>query len=379
MPTLRMMLRWLQPLVVLGLGTWLPGCSLFDASTPPPETVAPVVLSEPLATTRFPLPAADVNVIGELQVIRLREQDTLIDVAMAYQLGFDELVAANPGVDPWLPGEGREILLPTRFVLPDAPRQGIVLNVPTKRLFYYPKPAKGAAAEVHTFPVSIGREGWATPYGLTRITSKRKDPAWHVPASIRKEHAENGDPLPAVVPAGPDNPLGAYAMRLGFPGSYLIHGTNKPAGIGIRASHGCIRMNPQHIEWLYQQAAVGTPVRVVNQPLLLGVSGEELLLEAHAPLDEDKTRHGEALKRAIGKQLARIGSDGAQVDPERIARISGAQRGVPLSIMNGGFDLATSVAGAPRVRNLVSYDWFDGDAAGGEPLPAADASPLHPR
>lgn len=375
MPALRMAAGWLRLPVVLGLGVLLPGCALFKAPGHAPEAVVPAPLHEPLPTTRFALPPEGMSVVGELQVVKLRGEDTLIDVAMAYQLGFDELVAANPGVDPWLPGEGREVLLPTRFVLPDAPRQGIVLNVPAKRLFYFPKPGKGEAAEVYTFPVSIGREGWATPYGLTRIISKRKDPPWHVPASIRREHAENGDPLPAVVPPGPDNPLGAYAMRLGFPGSYLIHGTNKPAGIGIRASHGCIRMNPQHIEWLYQQAAVGTPVRVVNQPMLLGVAGSELLLEAHAPLDEDKGRHDAALKRAIGKQLSRTGIDVGEVDLQRVARIAAAQRGVPLSIMNGGFDLATSMANAPRVRNVVSYEWFGGEGEDAAPLPAADASP----
>lgn len=360
MPALRRPDRLLRTALLALLAGLLPGCILFQEPAPPPAPPpAAAPLKAPLETTRFALPDAASGVIGELQVVRLRGKDTLIDVALAYQLGFDELVEANPGVDPWLPGEGREIVLPSRFVLPDAPRQGIVLNVPLKRLFYFPKPQHGAPAEVYTFPVSIGREGWATPFGLTRVASKKKDPVWRVPLSVRREHAQNGDPLPAVVPPGPDNPLGAYAMRLAIPGDYLIHGTNKPAGIGIRASHGCIRMNPAHIEWLFQQVPVGTPVRIVNQPVLVGVSGGDVLLEVHPPLEEDKARHGEAAQREVARKLAKVAGRDAVPDPERIARIISERRGIPVSVVAGRPDLAAAVAGAPRVANIVTYDWFD--------------------
>ncbi len=359
----------------------LPGCALLQAPEPPAPPPAPPPLQEPLETTRFVLPDAATSVVGELQVVRLRGKDTFIDVAQAYHLGFDELVEANPGIDPWLPGEGREIVLPSRFVLPDVPRQGIVLNVPTKRLFYFPKPQKGEAAVVYTFPISIGREGWATPLGLTRIVSKKKDPVWRVPASIRREHAENGDPLPPVVPPGPDNPLGAYAMRLAIPGDYLIHGTNKPAGVGMRISHGCIRMNPADIEWLFQQVPVGLPVRIVNQPLLVGVAGGELFLEAHPALEEDKTRRNAALLRDIEKKLAKSAAKGARVDYERVARAGSEQRGMPVSIMAGAPDLAAAVAAAPRVSNIVSYDWFEeGEATREAAAPAAGgAAPARAR
>ena len=214
---------------------------------------------------------------------------------------------------------------------------------------------------MYTFPISIGREGWATPLGTTKVASKTKDPVWRVPASIRKEHAENGDPLPAVVKPGPDNPLGHYAMRLAIPGDYLIHGTNKPAGIGMRMSHGCIRMNPDDIEWLFPQVPVGLPVHIVNQPVLVGTSGGELYLEVHPALEEDKTRRTAAMLRAIEKHMPKAAAPGAAVDYERVAEIAKEQRGVPVSIMTGGMDLEAAVKAAPRVTNIVTYDWFAGD------------------
>jgi L,D-transpeptidase ErfK/SrfK len=354
----------------------LPGCALFQAPEPPPAAPAPPPEKQPLETTRFLLPEAPSNVVGQLQVVRLREKDTFIDVAQAYHLGFDELVEANPGVDPWVPGAGTEIILPSRYVLPDAPRQGIVLNVPLKRLFFYPKPKKGEAAVVYTFPISIGREGWATPIGVTRVASKQKDPVWRVPASIRKEHAEDGDPLPPVVPPGPDNPLGRYAMRLAIPGDYLIHGTNKPAGVGMRISHGCIRMNPADIEWLFPQVPVGMPVHIVNQPVLVGVSGGELFVEAHPPLEEDKARRTAAVLRDIEKKLAKAAPRGATVDYARVAGVTSERRGFPLPVMTGTPDLAATVAAAPRVSNVVTYDWFNEGEIREAAAPAAGAAPV---
>jgi len=336
----------------------LAGCSVLQLPGVQPAPPEAPVEQEPLPTTRFTLEDPKVNVVGDLQVIRSRETDTFIDIAQAYHLGYDELVEANPGIDPWLPGEGTPIVLPSRFVLPDAPREGIVLNVASKRLFYYPKAEPGSVPIVYTFPISIGVEGWATPLGTTRVTSKQKDPVWRVPASIRKEHAENGDPLPAVVPPGPDNPLGAYAMRLAIPGDYLIHGTNKPAGVGMRISHGCIRMNPDDIEWLYPQVPIGLPVHIVNQPVLIGIAGDELYLEAHAGLEEDKTRRTAAMLKAIEKRFGTLAKQGAAVDYERVAQISNEKRGIPVSIMTAGLDLDAAVTAAPRVTNIVTYDWF---------------------
>jgi L,D-transpeptidase ErfK/SrfK len=264
------------------------------------------------------------------------------------------------------------VILPSRFVLPEAPRKGIVLNVAAKRLFYYPKSVPGEPPVVHTFPISIGREGWATPLGSTRIVSKVKDPPWRVPASIRKEHAENGDPLPAVVPPGPDNPLGKFAMRLAVRGDYLIHGTNKPAGVGMRISHGCIRMNPEDIEWLFPQVPIGTPVHIVNQPLLLGVAEGALYLEAHPALEEDKARRIAWLLKEIESRVSK--NPATQVDYERVADIAREQRGFPVSIVSGGPDTAATVTAAPRVTNVVTYEWF----AEEDPPAGKDATPAQP-
>ena len=159
--------------------------------------------------------------MGIVQIAVARHEDTLSDLARRYDLGYEEIVAANPGMDPWLPGAGTRVVLPTQFVLPDASREGLVLNLASMRLFYYPRPGAGEPPMVITHPIGIGREGWQTPLGSSHITGKTVKPAWTVPASVRREHAEMGDPLPPVVPPGPDNPLGDFAMRLSLP-SYLI-------------------------------------------------------------------------------------------------------------------------------------------------------------
>lgn len=222
------------------------------------------------------------DVIGEVRHIRTETDDTLSAIARRHNLGYREIKLANPDVDPWLPGKSTEVVLPTRYVLPDAPREGLVLNLAEMRLFYYPPKSSPYADKVITYPLGIGREGWGTPLGQTRITRTKAQPTWTPPASIRKEHAEKGDPLPKVVPAGPDNPLGEYALYLGFP-SYLIHGTNKPAGIGMRVSHGCIRLYPEDIAALYSMVDAGTPVRIVNEPYKAGWHDNRLFLEVHPP------------------------------------------------------------------------------------------------
>lgn len=215
--------------------------------------------------TTYVLPADGGRLIGKIQYVTAKEKDTLLDIARHFDVGFREIVLANPDVDVWLPGEGTRVLIPTRFILPDTPHRGVVVNVPEMRLYYYPKPKPGKSAKVMTVPISIGRQDWSTPLGLTKVRAKVKDPAWYPPASIRAEHAAKGDPLPSVVPAGPDNPLGQYALALALPG-YLIHGTNKPYGIGMRVSHGCIRLYPEDIKSLFKQVPRGAQVRLIDQP-----------------------------------------------------------------------------------------------------------------
>lgn len=227
------------------------------------------------------------ELIGQLQTIKANRKDTFLEIARHFNLGQNEIRLANPNLNPWLLQDGAEVLLPKLFVLPDAVRQGIVLNIPEMRLYYFPAVRSGESSKVITHPVSIGRMDWATPLGTTRVVAKVKDPVWIPPESIKREHAADGDILPDVVPPGPDNPLGKYALRLGIAG-YLIHGTDeaKEFGIGMRVTHGCVRMYPEDIERLFPQIPVGTPVTFVNQPIKLGWLNDELYIEVHPPLEE---------------------------------------------------------------------------------------------
>ncbi len=273
------------------------GCAVFTPEQRAPdetvqEALPPQVVKPPVATQTFAFDPKHTAVVGELQVTHASYEDTLPDIARRFNLGFDEVSRANPGVDPWLPGAGTRIVLPTQFVLPDAPTEGLVVNLAALRMFYFPKPDKHGQRVVMTFPIGIGKVGWATPEGSTKIVSKRKKPWWTPPESVRKEHAAAGDPLPARVPPGPDNPLGAYAMNLGWQ-SYLIHGTNKPAGVGLRASHGCIRMYPEDIGSVFDRIPVGTKVTVVNQPLLHRWQDGNLYVQSY-PTHEDSRGAGEA-------------------------------------------------------------------------------------
>lgn len=231
----------------------------------------------------YELPPEGFDVIGVVSTIVARHEDTLVDIARRHGLGYEEIVRANPEVNPWLPGAGTEIVLPTRYVLPPGPREGVILNLAEYRMYYYPEPGEGQTPVVMTYPISIGRMDWETPIGRTRIISKVRDPAWYPPKSVRAEHAAEGRPLPNIVPPGPDNPLGRFAMRLDIPG-YLIHGTNRPAGVGMRVTHGCIRMFPEDIEHLFEKIDVRTPVRIINEPVKIGWFGDELVMEVHPVL-----------------------------------------------------------------------------------------------
>ncbi|HEY4446171.1 MAG TPA: L,D-transpeptidase family protein [Steroidobacteraceae bacterium] len=236
--------------------------------------------------TVYTLSSKDATVVGEDQTVETVYQDTLYDLARKYSLGSEELIRVNPGVDPWLPGAGRTLIVPGRHILPPGPREGIVVNLPEHRLYYYPKPKRGGPIEVITYPVSIGKMDWRTPLGTTHVIGKQKNPVWYPPESVRKEHAEAGDPLPASVPSGPDNPLGLFAMRLAAGnGTYLIHGTNNPIAVGLAVTHGCIRMYPDDVAALFPLIAVGTEVRLINQPVKVAWVDGELLLEAHPPVD----------------------------------------------------------------------------------------------
>ena len=249
-----------------------------------------LAIAMPAAAEEFALPAEGSDVIGETITAQTESKDTLLDLARRYGVGYEEITNANPGVDPWLPGSGTLVVVPKQRLLPRAPRTGIVINLPEHRLYWYPPTPAGQEPMVWTFPVSIGKMDWNTPIGRTTVVAKVKDPIWTPPKSVRDEHAKHGDILPEVVPAGPDNPLGQFALRLGIPGgAYLIHGTNRPAGVGMQVTHGCMRLYPEDIEALYGMVPVNAPVMIVNQPYKWGWHDGELLIEVHPPLQEDTT------------------------------------------------------------------------------------------
>jgi len=338
----------LLALVTLG------GCSLFQPTeVPAPTGPARPALAPPLASHTFAFDPKTTGVLGELQVTYAREEDTLPDIARRFNLGFDEVQNANPEVDPWLPGEGTRIVLPTQFVLPDAPYEGAVVNLAALRLFYFPKPGKDGRRVVHTYPIGIGKVGWATPEGATKIVSKRKDPYWTPPASVRKEHLEEGDPLPARVPPGPDNPLGNRAMNLGWP-SYLIHGTNKPAGVGLRASHGCIRMYPEDIVKLFDMIPVGAKVTVVNQPIVYRWQGDALYVQAYPPHEE--LLEAKSKKKGKGAQGVHTHLDEVLKDKMR-RRAEPYQSAIDWTVTGQVIDAAHGVA-VPVSRPGISYDAF---------------------
>jgi L,D-transpeptidase ErfK/SrfK len=355
----------LQALAVMAVtGALLSGCSLFgsgpswggkreeDKKSQLPE------LPEPVPTHTFAIdPATDI--VGVVQKTRATKEDTLTDIARRFNVGYEEIVRANPGVDPWLPGENREIIIPSQFILPNAPREGIVINAAAMRLFYYPKVKKGEQQYVHTYPIGIGKVGWKTPEGVTKLVRKQKDPTWRPTASIIKEHLkERGEKLDPVIGPGPDNPLGRYAFYLGWP-TYMVHGTNKPAGVGLRSSHGCIRLYPEDIAVLFETAPLGTPLRVVNQPFLFGLYDGELHIQAFDVLEDDprdwKKAQAKLLNKAMAERIQKeLAARKEKIDWDAVARLSNEPRGIPVSVTGGPDQLDAIVANATIVQNKVA-------------------------
>ncbi|HEX2788824.1 MAG TPA: L,D-transpeptidase family protein [Steroidobacteraceae bacterium] len=292
-------------------------------ASPPALAMLSVLLlagTAPAKATTYPLATPDVAVVGEDQSVQTVYEDTLYDLARKFSLGSEEVIRVNPGVDPWLPGADKQVIIPGRHILPPGPHEGIVVNLPEHRLYYYPKVQRGQPPQVISYPVSIGKMDWHTPIGLTRVIAKEKNPVWYPPESVRKEHAAAGDPLPTRVPSGPDNPLGLFAMRLAAGnGTYMIHGTNNPIAVGLPVTHGCIRMYPEDVAQLFPMIAVGAPVRIINQPVKVAWVNGELLLEAHPPVDAegqsfepDVDQFAELLRAAVGDSTVAIHWDYAR-------------------------------------------------------------------
>jgi L,D-transpeptidase ErfK/SrfK len=279
----------------------------------------------------YVLPETGDSVVGALRYVETVREDTLVEMARVNNQGYGEIKWANPQVDPWQPGDGTQLVIPARYILPDAPRDGIVVNIPEMRLYFYPRVKRGEPRVVITHPVGVGREDWKTPRTVTKIVAKKVNPTWYPPASIRAEHAADGDPLAKVIPPGPDNPLGDYAMKLGLSG-YLIHGTNKKFGMGMRVTHGCIRMNPEDIERMFPQVAVGTPVHIINQPIKLGILGEELYVEAEPELEETRDRRNDEYRALIDRIVALVGKRRTSINWNAVQTAMTERRGIPVSI-----------------------------------------------
>jgi len=314
-----------------------------------------------LERNKFPV-AKGSDVIGRLAVIRLEKGDTLPDIARHFSLGINEISAANPDTDIWVPEAGEHIVLPLRFVLPDAPRKGIVINLATMRLFYYKTENKSLV--VMTYPVGIGTAERPTPIGQMYVERKVTRPTWYVPASISEDHRKKGDPLPDRVLPGPQNPLGEYALYLSR-STYLIHGTNKPASIGLNATNGCLRLYPEDIKKLYENTPVNTPVCIVNQPYLIGRRNGLVYLEIHATRQKPDVME---LKK-LYETLQNIEKNaGRPLDWKNVEKIITEARGMPVPILEtgqGGWSEETievkhpeKLYGKPEVPELKEEAWY---------------------
>lgn len=284
---------------------------------------------------RYTLPAAGDDLIGQPQLVKAHRRETLLDIARAHDVGQEAILRANPEVDRWLPKHDDPVWIPSQFILPDARREGLVLNLPEMRVYYFHPTDGDNPGVVDTYPASIGRMDWQTPLGETRIIRKQRDPSWYPPASVKQEAAANGDTVPDVVPPGPDNPLGAYALRLGVPG-YLIHGTNKPYGVGMRVTHGCVRLLPEDIEQLFGQVRVGTPVQIVNQPVKTGWLDGVLYVEVHPPLDEHDAAQADPLRFTLERVYAELEKRPAVLDGRALREAVEQALGIPVPVSKPG-------------------------------------------
>jgi L,D-transpeptidase ErfK/SrfK len=325
--------------------------------------------------TVYELPTDGSSVVGTDLHVKTVYKDTLLDIARRNSLGYYEIIRANPGVDMWLPGEGTDIMLPGRRILPPGPHQGIVVNIPEHRLYYYPKPKKGEKPVVITYPVSIGKMDWKTPLGETHVTQKEKHPFWYPPESVRKEHLKNGDPLPpGPQKPGPDNPLGDFAMRLAAGnGTYLIHGTNNPMAVGMAITHGCIRMYPEDVAALFPLIPVGTKVMLINEPVKVAFVDGELLVEAHPPVDDEGQNTAEPNMDLLSQKLDQaLGSTTAAIHWDFAKQALQAANGIP-TVVGIQADMSPEQAAAAEAAesNAPASAAHQPDAGGTTPSPSA--------
>jgi L,D-transpeptidase ErfK/SrfK len=358
---LSLLSNWRRLIVLSVFILSLQGCALMK-SIQETRSPFPIYPESYIERNEFSVAKGD-DVIGRLAVIRLEKGDTLPDIARHFSLGINAISAANPGVDVWVPKAGERILLPLSFILPDVHRKGIVINLAIMRLFQFKGDSKSLV--VSTYPVGIGTEERPTPIGQMHVERKVIRPTWHVPASIAEDHRKKGDPLPAEVPPGPKNPLGEYALYLSEP-SYLIHGTNKPASIGLRATNGCIRLYPEDVKKLYDNSPVETPVCIVNQPYLIGQCNGVVYMEVHAPSEDlDAVEFDK-----IYKKLRNIEKEsGRTLDWSKVKKVLAEARGIPVPIFEirqgSGKGVAETIEvkhpgelyGRPEIPELKTEAW----------------------
>lgn len=319
-------------------------------------------ISTPSQALTYALPSAPNNVVGEIREAVVEPGDDFHTLARRYDMGYYQLIEANPGIDPDHPRAWSKIIIPSKFVLPNTAHHGIVINLAELRLYYYP-PKQNI---VMTFPIGIGREGWSTPVGSAKILTKKKDPTWTVPPSILKDAQEKGQPLPAAIPPGPENPLGRYAMRLSIP-SYLIHGTNYPDGVGMRSSAGCIRMYPEDVEKLFQQVNIGTPVQIVNDAYKAGWSNDRVYLEAHLPLQEQQKDYDSSSEPLVKVVNDAMGQQKVDIDWIKAHNIADAQRGIPATISRSATNMEIPIT-APKTDELTATESEDSTIVIGEKI-----------
>jgi L,D-transpeptidase ErfK/SrfK len=292
--------------------------------------VAGALLATVSQAAVFTLPSNGGSLIGQDQQIASQTSDTLLDLARKYSVGYWEIQEANPKVDMWLPGQGTSLTIPGRFIVPPVEHKGIIINLPQHRLFYFPKPRRHDQPIVITYPASPGEGDFPTPVGVTRIIRKVPHPVWIPTAHILKAHALAGDPIPKVWPAGPDNPMGEWALETTLShGEIYIHGTNNPMAIGMSVTHGCVRLYPEDIAALYPVVKVGTPVTVVNEPVLASLQDGELYLEVHPPTNSDHVPAAPDFDRISQIVDAAIGQNTVAIDWDKVRQVAAQANGIP--------------------------------------------------
>ena len=322
--------------MLLALGVTLAGCAIMRSHVPhvpgmpggPPSTFDEAAFArKPTATHKIRLSPEDATVIGHARRFRIRDGDTLLDVARWYDLGYNEIIEANPGVDPFVPTVGTEVVVPTEWVLPCCTYDGIVVNIPEMRLFYFRRDRSDPkSVTVTTYPVGLGRDDRRTPRGKFRVVTKTVNPRWDVPESIRREHAkERGDNRRSIPGGAPDNPLGKYRLQLSHR-LYGIHGTDIPWGIGMQVTHGCVRLYPEDIERVFPLVPIGTPVEFTYQPVKVGRRDGATFVEVHRDIYRYSGSLTAASRAALKKQ------PGVDVDPILLDAALKSASGVPVAV-----------------------------------------------